>query len=542
MGQDDRTPRDSFQLATNGGWFRDLFEHAPLCVFEEDFSRGQLRIIQANRRAVDTYGWSRRELTQLDPLEMVPPESRDDFQRIMEAVRSGRTITTESTNRRRDGRVFPVRVSASATTQEGRAIVMVEDISQSRQAEATLRALLNASQDRALLLETDGTIVELNVEAARNLGSRPEELKGRKLREFFPDELTALRRKHFRAAIETGRLQRIVDNTWDIIFQMDLAGNYTFGNKAAERILGYRLDQLLRMNYTQIVAPEDVDTVRQRIQARLEGKPLSQPFSFAAIRADGERIFLELSTTGVYEDGVLVAIQGVARNITRRRRTEQALRDAHRKLITAREDERRHLARELHDSLGQQLAAMRLLLRNALNECDAENIRKAHEQLVRSSQMCNTMVSEVREICQGLYPAALESLGLAAAIRDLCSQCDMCHITCCCGLESGGEDVRFPTEIEIALYRVAQEALSNALRHANAEHICFDLDSDEQRVTLRVTDDGKGFDPENVAGHGLGLSSMTERMEAVGGTLDINSRPGHTEVVATVPLGENPSE
>lgn len=595
--EDNRKQPEGFRPA-EGRWFRDLFEHVPLCVFEEDFSSDPPHIVQANQRAVEVYGWSRRELLELDPRSMVPPEAQPDFVRITEAVQSGQAIAAQSVNRRRDGTVFPVRVSASATTREGRAIVMVEDISAERQADSTLRALLNATHDRALLLETDGTIVELNAEAARSLGGTAEELKGRIVSSFFPEELTLMRRRYTRAVIETGRpqrwedhrdgcilensvypvsdsqgnvvrlacfardvtehrraqtalrrakqrLQSIVDNTWDIIFQMDLAGNYTFGNKAAERVLGYRLDQLLEMNFVQVVAPEYVAMVRQRLRARIEGKDLPQPFSFDCIRADGRRVTLELATTTAYEDEKLLAVQGVARDITERRRAERALQEAHRKLLTAREDERRHVARELHDSIGQQLAGTRLMLRNALGECDAGKVEAARGQLVRASEMCNAMVAEVREICQGLYPAALESLGLSAALRELCSQCSQCggvDGACRCEFNGPQGNVRFRPEVEIALFRIAQEALNNALRHAKAEHVRFDLEAQPERVTLRVTDDGVGFDPKTAAGNGLGLTSMAERVEVLGGELKVNSRPGHTEVSASVPIAETPAE
>ncbi|MFW6065223.1 MAG: PAS domain S-box protein [Planctomycetota bacterium] len=591
----DNTSRGSFRSADGQQWFHILFEQAPLCVFEEDFSDDRPRIIRANQRAVETYGWSRRELLDLDPHELIPDCAAKDFAQITEAVRSGRAVTLESHNRRRDGTVFPVRVSASPTTEPSRALVMAQDVSEHRQADATLRALLNATHERAVLLETDGTIVDLNLQAARALGGTPEELKGRMIRDFFPEELTRLRRQYSQAVIRTGRpqrwedvrdgralensiypvfdeqgnvtrlagfardvtehrqaqaalrqakqrLQRIVDNTWDVIFQMDLSGNYTFGNKAASRVTGYRLDQLMQMNLSQVVAPEYVSAVRRRLQARIEGRPLPQPFSFEVVRADGRRVPLELSTTGVYEEGKLTGVQGVARDVTERRRAERALQHAHHKLLTAREDERRRVARELHDSVGQQLAAMRLLLQSALKQCDAGETETAHEHLARASNTCNALVGEVRDICQGLYPATLESLGLPAALRELCSRCGNDAHKCCCEFNIPTEDVRFPPEVEIALYRVAQEALSNALCHAEANNVRFELDKDQARVTLRVSDDGKGFDPAKVSGHGLGISSMTDRVEAVGGALEINSRPGHTEIVACVPLEKEPSE
>jgi PAS domain S-box-containing protein len=606
MGEDqDRDMTFSPQeLRASERRFRDLFEHAPLCAFEADFAAEPPRVVQANRRAAETYGWSQEQFAGMELTRLVPPEAEEDFTRSVQAVRAGRAVTVESASKQCDGTVFPVRVSASVspTTGARRAIVMVEDVTLQRQAlearrraAATARALLNATHDRAVLLELDGTIVELNEEAARALGGTTEKLRGRTMRDLFPEPLLRLRRQYSRSVVQTGRpqrwqdvregrtlenclypvfdeqgrvvrlagfardvteqqqaqaalrqakerLQRIVDNTWDIIFQMDLSGRYTFGNKAAERITGYRLDQLLRMNFSQLIAPEYMAMVYGRLQARMEGKELPQPFSFEFVRASGERVCLELSTTGVYEDGKLVGIQGIARDITQRRRTEQALRDAHRELMTAREDERRRVARELHDSVGQQLAALRMVLGNTLRECEAERLQPAHELLDQASEICNALVQEVRDICQGLYPATLESLGLTAALRELCAQCRAGPVKCRCEFGGLAEETRCPPPVEIALFRVAQEALANAMRHARATCVCFALDAQPDRAILRVTDDGVGFDPDQAAAGGLGLNSMTERIETLGGTLTVDSRPGHTELVAIVPLSPEAEE
>ncbi len=569
--------------------FRELFEHAPLCVFEENLTSDPPRILRANLRCVETYGWSQQEFAGLEVHYLIPPQAQADFPPLQETLRAGKNVTFESFNCRRDGSVFPVRLSASPVKGTNRSIIMVEDITTERRAGATARALLNATHDRAVLLDLEGVILDLNEEAARSLGATPKELRGKDITTLFPEELARRRTEHAESVLRTGqprrwqdvregsvlenclypvfdehgrvtgmagfarditnqqqarealekarqRLQHIVDNTWDIIFQMDLSGNYTFGNKAAERITGYRLDQLLTMNFTQLIAPEYVPMVRQRLRGRIEGRDLPQPFAFEFIRADGQRVPLELSTTGVYEDGKLVGVQGIARDITERHRAEKALQKAHSKLMTAREDERRRVAQELHDSVGQQLVALRLLLKNALNECDQGQVETAHRHLVSASETSNSLVGEIRDICQGLYPATLESLGLPAALRDLCAQCAKGQDKRRCVFVGPAVDTRLPPEIEIALFRVAQEALSNALRHAHAESVRFGLETHADHVILRVTDDGVGFDPDSINGNGIGLSSMTERVESLGGTLNLESRSGHTELTATVPL------
>ncbi|MHB9130053.1 MAG: PAS domain-containing sensor histidine kinase [Armatimonadota bacterium] len=125
------------------------------------------------------------------------------------------------------------------------------------------------------------------------------------------------------------RLQYIIDNSIDIIFQMDLQGNYIFSSRSAEAMTGYALDELLTMNMGQLVAPEYRQELAERLAARAKGESLPQPFYFDIVRTDGRRVPVELMTAPVYRDGQLIAIQGIARDVTERKQAEIALRQAY---------------------------------------------------------------------------------------------------------------------------------------------------------------------------------------------------------------------
>jgi len=123
------------------------------------------------------------------------------------------------------------------------------------------------------------------------------------------------------------KLQYIIDNAWDIIFQIDLKGKYTFANKTAARVTGYSLDELLGMNMCELIAPEYQQSIFGRLKKRIAGEPLEQPFDFEIVHKDGHRITVELTTTPIYvDDGKLVGVQGIARDITEQKRAEEALR------------------------------------------------------------------------------------------------------------------------------------------------------------------------------------------------------------------------
>ncbi|MBS3733703.1 MAG: PAS domain S-box protein [Phycisphaerae bacterium] len=337
------------------------------------------------------------------------------------------------------------------------------------------------------------------------------------------------------------RLQHIIQNTSDIIFQIDTTGTYTFANKAAEEITGYALEEVIGMNMSRLLAPEYVTPIFERLAKRLRGELLEQPFRFETIRKDGRRATLELTTAGIWHGGDLVGVQGVARDVTGRQRAESALREsrrrlraAHARLVTARDEERRRLASELHDSVGQSIVALQLATENLAEGVAALSAGELSARILGLAAQCGDVVREVRHICYGLHPPALESFGLVAALRQLTRYCLDAGVGAHVRSPAGMVDVRLDAATEIALFRIAQEAVNNALRHSGGENISIELICHEDAIALKIIDDGCGFDPGQVRA-GMGLTSMSERAESLGGQLRIESRRGRTEIVARVP-------
>jgi PAS domain S-box-containing protein len=342
-------------------------------------------------------------------------------------------------------------------------------------------------------------------------------------------------RKRIEQAIRDSeaRLKYVIDNTRDIIFQMNLRGDYIFANPVAEEVTGYTLDELLRMNMRDLVAPEHLPRIVDRLRRRTAGEDLSQPFRFDIRHKDGRRLTMELVTSPLIHGGRLVGIQGIARDITERERAQAAIQAAHKKLMAAREEERRRLAADLHDSIGQEMVALKVTFQSLIDPDRGIRDRQAYAEAVGR---CDALIREVRNISHGLYPATLEGLGLTAALRQLVQQIERSGIEP--ELDTAGEleAARFHPDVEIALFRIAQEAANNAIRHSGARRVALRLHRDERRLALSICDDGEGFDPDAVIGKGLGLNSMEERASAVGGQLRIDSAPGHTCIRATVPV------
>jgi two-component system sensor histidine kinase UhpB len=207
-------------------------------------------------------------------------------------------------------------------------------------------------------------------------------------------------------------------------------------------------------------------------------------------------------------------------------------------VIRAQEDERRRIARELHDDTAQVLFAQMLRL-SALKGSDDPAVHDLAESL---EHMTSEALESVRRLALELRPPALDDLGLLAALADL-SQRLSDQLGIPVDYLPRGSRGRMAPDVELVLYRVAQEALTNVAKHANARAVWIDLDRTPTEVSLSVRDNGRGFDPRTAVysdgrGLGLGMFGMEERVALVGGRFRIWSAPGQgTEVFAYIPLG-----
>ncbi len=236
-------------------------------------------------------------------------------------------------------------------------------------------------------------------------------------------------------------------------------------------------------------------------------------------------------------------ILGLLMERASRRRAERGLRQSERelravtgRLIHAQEEERRRIARELHDDLNQGLALLSIEL-DLLAQKPPESDALLGDRLHELSGRVKKLSSVVHELSHLLHPSKLEQLGLVASIRSLCKELARDH-----EMEIQFIDRQLPPSVPadatLCLYRIAQEALQNVLKHSGARTARVELLGSEGAVVLRIRDEGTGFDPSSIAEQaGLGLVSMRERLHMLGGTIVINSRPGEgTRIEVRLPL------
>ena len=196
-------------------------------------------------------------------------------------------------------------------------------------------------------------------------------------------------------------------------------------------------------------------------------------------------------------------------------------------MLQGQEQERNRVARDLHDGLGGMLAGVKLKLSAIAGK---EEIKKTDMELYKVITQLDQSVSELRRIARNMMPETLLQLGLEPALKDLCSSLETPGLKI--DFEAPGLGSHIPQPAQITIYRIIQELLSNALRHAQAKNILVQCTQNEGHVFITVEDDGIGFDVNKSAGkNGIGLSNIKSRVEFLKGKFEIHSAPGEGTTV-----------
>ena len=245
------------------------------------------------------------------------------------------------------------------------------------------------------------------------------------------------------------------------------------------------------------------------------------------------------------QDGKIVGVLAIGRDITEFKKKEQQIEESRntlRELVAyssnAREEERKRIAREIHDELGQMLTAQRLDIATLKFQYGADNPALA-ERCQRLMELTDKTIQVVRNIALALRPAALD-MGAASALEGLASEF-IARTGINCHLHFGATDMTFDEERSIAMFRIVQESLTNVTRHAKAQHVEITLAKNEKYYLLSIHDDGKGFDIEHIRSNSFGLVGIRERALMMGGEALVVSAPGcGTDVQIRIPF--NPTE
>jgi PAS domain S-box-containing protein len=424
-----------------------------------------------------------------------------------------------------------------------------------------------------------------------DIGHRSMVLNARRLRPVngqrgmillaIEDQTDRLRAAESLALSET-RYRRLFETAQDGILIVDAKSGLIFdANPFLSELLGYPREELVGRELWEIGLFQDIEsnksafrTLQEQHYNRYEDLPL--------LTKDGRHIEVEF-VSNVYNVGHQMVIQCNIRDVTDRKLAEAGLREAHDQLevrvrertaelahandtlraeiayreqveaerrslqgqlATAQEDERRRIARELHDQMGQHLTALGLGLKVVKDLTPDPS--PAHDRLQNLLALTDLIGREIHHLALELRPTALDDLGLKAALTNYVEGCAERSSVEMDFHATGLDAERLPPPIETALYRVIQESLTNILKHASARRVSVVLQRSSGQVSAVVEDDGGGFDADSgpLTSEGrLGLLGMRERLALVGGTLTIESQLGRgTTIIARVPLGDRAEE
>jgi PAS domain S-box-containing protein len=476
-----------------------------------------------NHFAEKLYGWAAAEIIGRNIMEVVLPRgARERAAEVLSRLQAGQSWSGEFTVRRRDGTTF--------------------------------RAFITDTP----IHDTEGATVGI-VGVSRDITERKR-------------TESALRQSE-------GKYRLLLEQASDGIHTYDPRGNFIETNTKLCEMLGYTREELLRLNVGDIIPPEDLARAPLRFDDLRAGRTLLTERRL--LRKDGTLLPVEISGRMI-QDGVL---QSIVRDISERKRAEEELHKAYdelerrvgertaelaranatlkaeaaerlraeearrellRRLVSAQEEERRRISRELHDQMGQQLAALMMGLKTL--GADSHGRRSALHTLRQLQELTDQLAREVHTLAWGLRPPALDDLGLHTALCNYVEEWAERSRVPVDFHSAGFEGVRLPLSHETALYRIAQEALTNVFKHSGADRVSFILERRGDHVLAVVEDNGKGFDVEappetSDRGRKLGLLGMRERAALLGGTLDVESAHGAgTTVFVRIPLAAGGDE
>jgi PAS domain S-box-containing protein len=451
--------------------------------FEAIFISEKGVCLDANQRAADLFGYDYNELIGIFGTDVIAPESKELVEQNM---LSGYEKPYEAVAQKKDGSKFHVEIRGKMMRYKDKdvRITVIRDIDEQKRA----------------------------AEALRNSEKR--------YRDLFN-------------SIPIG------------LYRTTTEGSILDVNPAMLDILGYPdRDGLLQVKSLETyVDPDD----RKQFQRLLEEKGFVHDFAVQLRRHDGSSIWVTINTTIVHDsDSQITYYEGAMADISGRKASEERIHELSHQLMQAQEDERRMISRELHDTVAQDLSVAKI-------ECDliyAELLNKRLPKAQRIQEICEALkktILDLRNMAYDLRPPVLEELGLVETIYRFCEDFTQMWGMTVDFQSAGLKNLKLDYGIQINLYRLIQEGLTNIRKHAAADRVTLKLAAAFPNIILRVEDNGRGFDVQARAAETdhekrMGLRSMQERVTLLNGEMKLQSKPGRgTKISIKLPFVEKDS-
>ncbi len=498
--------------------FRSVVETAIDAIITVD---GRGKIMFWNRQAELMFGYTSDDVLG-QPAAIIMPERfrKAHIKKLSQAVSTGISNfpgkTIELVGLKKDGREFPLELSlAKWETGEGVFFTaIIRDITARKQAEQALQEAR---------FELEHQVAKRTAELAR----ANEELRHR-IHECELAE-SALRES------EQKYSTLVEDALIGVYIAQD--GKIAFANDKFSKIYGYSKEELIGMESLKLVHPEDRERVREMRVKRLGGQKVPSEYEIRGLKKNGATIWVMRSYSLINYKGK-PAISGIVADMTKRRLAEDALRKSDKELrilsnqlLSAEEKERKRIARELHDGIGQALSAIKFSVENSLRDLNQHRKSLDLNPLQTVIPLIQKTIEEVRRIVKDLRPSILDDLGILATIAWFCREFQSVYSSVRIEKRIDITEDDIPPPLKIIIYRVLQEALNNVAKHSRADQVYLAMHKKPKGIELLVKDNGRGFDLEktislNPSQRGFGLASMRERAELSGARFDIDSQIG----------------
>jgi len=357
-----------------------------------------------------------------------------------------------------------------------------------------------------------------------------------RLSQLVPAVIRAVREGEQRAARRQAEAnyQSIFENALEGIFLSTPQGRLLSANPSLASMLGYTSPEELISGITDLerqlwVKPES----RRDLVRRLEQDGSVQDFENEMYRKDGRRIWVRINARAVHDHSGALLFQGSCLDVTERKQLE-------REVLEASSNERRRIGHDLHDGLCQYLSGIAFRAKALEQSLAASGLAQAGEAKELASLLSNA-ITQSRALARGLDPVDVETRGLPAALQNLAAETSKLF-DIDCSVDTPILPLVLPPQSGLALYRIAQEAIHNALTHGHPQRIHLVLNLQGEELLLRIQDDGRGFEvSQQSSGAGMGLRVMQYRARSIGATLTIHSeRSKGTEISCRLKFAAQP--
>jgi len=340
------------------------------------------------------------------------------------------------------------------------------------------------------------------------------------------------------------RYRDLFESASEAIIIRDLYGNIIEVNQAASHLIGYTVDELTGKNIRQFLTPESFSLAMKMQKRQLKGETANQRFELELIRNDKAKTTIEVATRLITSggNGKPQGIQTIARDVTDEKKWRDGMRFYIQKVLVAQEEERKRIVRDLHDDTTQLVLLLTHKLDTVSSDPNLKISEPARETLGELYDLAVEILNSLRTYSQDLRPAILDHLGLVAALEWMTDRF-IAEDKIKADVQLDMKERELPQEVQLVLFRIAQEALFNIRRHAEASRVVIRLELKKGNVKMVIADNGKGLSQVGINDLSYegksGLIGMRERAQLLRGTFNIESDIGKgTAIIVEIPLLE----